>query len=219
MVRRQDWKRCPSAWINAGGLKKFVWRDGGRSAHTSALMCLAVIIHHADDNGEAAVTYDAFTAATGLGRTLISRGLQALLELSVIKRAKKSRFYLEDYDEYGGWAKFPMRSMYQDEKVTLFQNLKRRQSVEMDALKLLFLFAACRDNSTNTANITYDRINELSGVARNKIQAALSLLAANFVVSVEARPSTRSEYGVHNAYRLRGIDSYNHRGTTARNSI
>lgn len=220
MARRvRDWKRLPSSWINDGGLLRFTWSSGGRSTHLSALMCLAVIVHQADDDGFAIITYDAFTEATGMGRTLIAKGLNCLKEFQIITRPGKSDFQLTEYDEMQGWAKFPYRAMYRNGEITLFSNLKRRLSVELDALKLLFLIAARRDQNTNSANITYDQITELSGLRREKINAAISLLAANLVISVEARPSSKSEYGVHNAYRLQGIDPYNHRGTTARRSV
>jgi len=219
MARLQDWKRCPSTWINDGGLRSFKWTDGGRSAHLSALMCWAVIIHHANDDGDAVVTYDTFNETTGMGRTLISKGLISLAGLNVIERVGKSGFHLTDYDEFAGWAKFPLRGLYRTKHLTLFHNLTRRQSVELDALKLLFLIVARRDNNTNTANITYDQITKLSGIRKDRILAALSLLAANLVVMVEARPSSQSEFGIHNAYRIQGIDSHNHRGTTARKNI
>ena len=217
--RKKDWARMPSTWINEGGLRKFVWSSGGRSTHLSALMCLAIIVQNADDDGFAGITYDTFVETTGMGRTLIAKGLTCLDSFEIITRPGKSNFHLTEYDETQGWAKFPFRAMYRNGAVTLFQNLKRRLPTELDALKLLFLIAARRDQSTNSANITYEQITALSGIRRDKIISAISLLAANFVVSVDTRPSSYSEHGVHNAYRLQGIDPYNHRGTTARKSI
>lgn len=217
--KKKDWTRLPSTWINSGGLRKFTWSSGGRSKHLSALMCLTIIVQNADDDGFAVITYDTFVEATGMGRTLIAKGLECLDEFQIITRPGKSDFQITGYDAMQGWAKFPFRVMYRNDTVTLFQNLKRRLPIELDALKLLFLIAARRDQTTNSANITYSQITELSGIRRDKIISAISLLAANFVVSVDARPSSQSEHGVHNAYRLQGIDPYNHRGTTARKNI
>jgi hypothetical protein len=182
-------------------------------------MCLAIIVQNADDDGFAVITYNTFVESTGMGRTLIAKGLSCLHSFNIITRPGKSDFQLTEYDEKQGWAKFPFRAMYRNDAVTLFQNLKRRLPIELDALKLLFLIAARRDQRTNSANITYDQITALSGIRRDKIISAISLLAANFVVSVDARRSAQSDHGVHNAYRLQGIDTYNHRGTTARQSI
>ena len=131
--RKKEWTRMPSTWINEGGLRKFVWSSGGRSTHLSALMCLAIIVQNADDDGFAVITYDTFVESTGMGRTLIAKGLACLHGFEIITRPGKSDFQLTEYDEMQGWAKFPFRAMYRNDAVTLFQNLKRRLPIELDA--------------------------------------------------------------------------------------
>ncbi len=55
----RDWVRLPTDWIQDGGLQAFRWSADRGSAQTAALMCLAAIAHHADEEtGVAKLTYD-----------------------------------------------------------------------------------------------------------------------------------------------------------------
>jgi len=87
----------------------------------------------------------------------------------------------------------------------------------LDALKLFFLFIARRGNDTNLANIGYDKIEEYTGIKRVRIKTAISFLASLSLVYVEHIQSRINPNGVSSAYRIVGIDSYNHMGTRARN--
>jgi hypothetical protein len=71
----RDWVRLPTGWIRDHGLTEFRWAGPDKADHTAALMVLAVIAHHADDqSGIARRTYDQLGAATGLSRAKISGG-------------------------------------------------------------------------------------------------------------------------------------------------
>ena len=73
-----------------------------------------------------------------------------------------------------------------------------------------------RNKDTNLANISYDKIAELSGIERHHIKSAISLLIVNRLVYVEHVQSEVSEHGIANAYRLPHIDPYSHMGTKGR---
>jgi hypothetical protein len=86
-------------------------------------------------------------------------------------------------------------------------------------MKLYLLFASRRNNESNFADISYDKITEFSGVERSRLKRAISVLAANGLVYVEHRRSNKNEHGVANAYRLAHLDAYAHMGTRGRSSV
>lgn len=53
-------------------------------------------------------------------------------------------------------------------------------------------------------------------IDRNRVKSATSVLASWSMLYIDHKPSMTNPYGVANAYRLPGIDSYNHEGTTGR---
>jgi DNA-binding Lrp family transcriptional regulator len=214
------WVRLPSDWINEGGLKELRWgSDGLGSNSTAALMILVAIAHVTDDkSGVARTTYDGLQGATGLSRAKLSNGLDLLERIGVIKRAPEGRstYKLSRFDPTKGWAKLPARSMYSSGRIVAFDDFKLRRVVELDALKLFFLFVARRDRNTNMAKISYGTIQEYSGVERVRIKTAISFLASLSLVYVERVPSKSNEYGVANAYRIVGVDTSIHMGTIGR---
>lgn len=233
MARRNSWKPCPTTQINAGLLKRFHWSEGGRFSHLAALMCWTIIVHEADADGAAQVTYDKIQEATGLGRTAISKGLKVLIDFGVITRGvKRGQFHLShcprQVDDEGEqlvesynnpWGKLPLKRLYSGDRVRMFYAMTRRQKAELDALKLFFLIAAKRDRKTNTAHMTYKQIADWAGIPKGRIGPAITILAANQVVLVSEQASTQNDYGISNGYRLVGVDSYLHRGTALRSSL
>jgi hypothetical protein len=219
---RPAWVRLPSTWINEGGLVSFKWAHGGAGAdQIAALMVLTVIAHNADEaSGRARLTYDDFCAHTELSRAKVSNGLRVLEHHGLIKRAGdagQSILQLANYDPERGWAKFPAKSMYSGQaRISAFADFRLRKVVELDALKLLFLMVARRDNRTNLANVSYPKIEEYSGILNVRIKTAISYLASQSLLHVEHIPRLNSEYGVANAYRIPGIEPYNHMGTRGR---
>jgi hypothetical protein len=196
----------------------FSWRH--LVDHASALMCLTVIAHEADnENGLARVTYDGFQMATGKSRQTIARGLNILFEFELITFEERSRYSLADYDPDGGWAKFPSRHLYQRDTIGFFDDCSLRQRAELDALKLMFLFAAFRSQHTNVASLSYDTIFEYADIKRDRIKRATALLAAHGIAYPEVTVSEKSDFGVAYGYRLAGIDRYRHAGTTGRRAL
>jgi hypothetical protein len=217
-----QWMRLPSTWIRSGTLARLSWHYRGKGAdNIAALMALTAIAHAADEeNGVAHITYDRFCEVTGLSRAKLSNGLVVLKNIKVIKSGAldaRSTYALSDYNPTGGWAKFPVKSMCAGGRIVAFDEFRLRKVVELDALKLFFLFVAYRDNGTNVATIGYEKINEHSGVKKERIKSAISFLASLSLVYVEQVPSQINAYGVSNAYRIVGIDPFNHRGTRSRN--
>jgi DNA-binding transcriptional ArsR family regulator len=213
--------RLPVAWIAADGLKEFKWANGGPGAdQIAALMTLVAVAHCVDqETGRARLTYDELTTRTTLSRSKVSRGLTVLEDRKLITRrtdGRRSDVGLTNYNRDLGWAKLPVKSMYAGARIRAFDEFTLRRVVELDAMKLFFLFAERRDRGSNLANISYDTIERYTGIARQRLKPATSLLAALSMVYVEETLSSQSEFGVSNAYRIVGVESHVHRGTRAR---
>lgn len=219
-----EWVRLPVGWIATDGLKEFNWVNGGPGAdQVAALMTLVVVAHCADqDTGRARLTYDELTLRTTLSRVKVSHGLTVLEDRKLITRrtdGRRSDIGLANYDRDLGWAKLPAKSMYAGGRIRAFEEFSLRRRVELDAMKLLFLFVQRRDRGSNLANISYDTIERYTGMARQRIKPATSLLAALSMVYVEATLSSQSDFGVSNAYRIVGLESHVHRGTRGRTML
>ncbi len=212
-----QWVKCPSAWIVAdNGLRNFTPTELATNA--SALMCLTIIAHQSDrETGISKVTYDHFQITMGKSRAIVSRGLKTLLGANLIETTgARGTYRLVNYNPNEGWFKLPCKALYSAGKISFFDDCNLRQKAELDALKLMFLFAAFRDNDSNVAAISYDKITERAGIPRERIKRATSVLAANGIAYSEQMPSSKSEIGVAFGYRLRGIDSRRHQGTLGR---
>ncbi|WP_439926197.1 hypothetical protein [Nitrobacter sp. JJSN] len=217
----RDWVRLPTEWIEDHGLEAFTWggTDGKGSDNTAGLMALMAIAHHAnDETGVARMTYDEVCLATGLSRAKLSNGLDVLEAQQIITRepAGRSTFGLTNYDRAGGWGKLPARKLYSLNRIAAFSDFHLRSPAELVALKLYFLFVARRGNDTNMANISFDKIEEYTGLERHRIKTGVTLLGAASLVHVEHVPSSVNSHGIANAYRLIGIDSHVHMGTRGR---
>lgn len=217
---RLQWVALPTAWIEEGGLEAFKWKkNGGR--RTAALMVLMVVAHHADqDDGVARLTYDRIQLATGLSRATISSALKLLINRGHIERPDdggRSALRLSNFDRtVGGWGKLPVKGLYSSGAFAPFGHFTLRSIVELDALKIYLLFVARRNNNTNHVNIAYDRIEDYTGIKRERIRSALSLLASTGLIHIDHVKSTTSEFGMANAYRLTHVDPHRHMGTTGR---
>jgi DNA-binding transcriptional ArsR family regulator len=218
----RDWVRLPSAWIENGGLDELHWTlsETSGSDNLAALMVLAPIAHNADEEGLARCTYDSLSLATGLSRAKVSAGLSVLAEHELIERepAGRSTLRLENYNVAGGWSKLPAKRMYSSGRIMAFDHFHLRSMTELHALKLYYLFARRRSNETNMAHISYDKIEEATGIDRHRIRKAISFLASVGMVHVEHIPSRLNARGIANAYRLPYLDPYVHMGTRGRDS-
>jgi hypothetical protein len=109
--------------------------------------------------------------------------------------------------------------MYSGGRIIAFDEFRLRKVVELDALKLFFLFVARRGRDTNLANIGYEKIEDYTNIRRVRIKSAISFLASLSLVYVEHVQSQSNSYGVSNCYRIVGIEPYKHMGTRGRNSV
>jgi hypothetical protein len=217
----KPWIKLPTAWIEAGGLKHFRWREGEGSNNVAGLMLLAVIAHHANEaRGIAHITYNGLHAATGLSRPKISGGLRVLVDRDLIERLNaQSTYGIADFDPSCGWGKLPARGLYRRDEIPAFHEFRLRRVAELDALKIYYAVVARRDNKTNLSRMNYSTIESYAAVPRNRIKSAISFLAVNNLVHVEHVISASSEYGVSNAYRLSHLETNQHMGNRGRHIL
>ena len=64
--------------------------------------------------------------------------------------------------------------------------------------------------------MTYSTITKYTGVQRNDISPAISLLVSSELIRVIHVESEQHERAVSNAYRLVGLEPYSHAGTTGK---
>lgn len=214
-----EWTKLPNEWIEGRGLKEFRWVAGQGADNLAALMTYTVILNHIDPgSGLANLTYDALCEMTSLSRAKVSRGLDVLSGCSLVERRAggRSGYQVKNYEPDVGWVKFPARGLYGNGVVRAFTNFRLRHRAELDAMKLYFLFASRRDRRSNMAKISYEKIEEYSGVHREHIKRALTILGANSLVHIEHVPSGAYADGVASAYRLVHLNSRQHMGTWGR---
>ena len=212
--------QLPTDWIRDKGLRAFKWAKGQGSTSLAALMVLMALASRAQ-KGRVKMSYREVASAAGISRAMVSAGLKLLIAQGIIVREEgQSNYLLTAFNPSGGWGKFPSKGLYgsseDSSRIGPLKDFRLRSSVELDALKLFFLFVAFRNNSSNMAHISYEKITEYTGVASHRIKAALSLLAVSGLVYTERVPSDNSFSGTANAYRIASLLSHHHLGTTAR---
>lgn len=228
----REWARMPSHWLvneNSLPLVKMRWSGVEKADQIAALMLYIVFVHHANKYvtiklpmaGLCALTYTELGDLIGISRTKISAGLKILVEIGVISRFGEGRnniLQIENYANKAGWAKLPAKGLYSvgNEMIHAFHKFKLRSKHELNALKIYLIIVAFRDIKTNYAKISYDRISHYTGVHRNDIKTALSLLVVLGMVHVDSSKSDLNMYATVNMYRLCYLEPYKHRGTTAK---
>jgi hypothetical protein len=211
------WGRFPSDWVYGGGLKAFSWKTDG-SAGTAALRLYTVLAHWLqEDDGIVRVSYDTLMPNANLSRESVSRGLDLLQGQGLIERgvAGRSSFRFRGYDPKRGWAKLPARRLYQRGTFVPFSKWTMRGVAELDAIKLYLFIAACRDNEQNATFTNYIHIKEGAAIPSDpRITGGLSLLTVSGLLYTTEL--AREGYGYSRSYRLIGLDSHRHGGTTGR---
>lgn len=230
----KEWVKMPSHWMVSEMPRPLTQLSSAPSrlaANTAALMLYIFLNHVACDeddpefgaSGFAKVSYSRISDSIGVARATIAKGIDVLEELGAIEvfRSGNTNIYqVLRHGERGGWAKLPAKGLYKSnsKEVMAFTNFNLRSPVELNALKLYLVILAFRDNSNGHASISYEKINEYTGISRNRIAAAKSFLIANNLIQVSSVPSEINEFSTAHVYRPTFLERYKHMGTTFRNS-
>lgn len=224
-----EWKKLPTDWIrskqeNSNVLRSMYWSNNGAS-NISALMLYIVLSQNANSSpdkkfnevGCCFITYDTFSDITGLSRSLISKGLNTLIEFDLITKnhlGKQSHYKIKNYEK-SKWGKVPYAGLYDNagKEINAFSSFSLRKKIELNALKLYLLYIAFRDSNTNYASISYTKISEYTGLTRNEISHANSFLVALHLIEIRVGESIKELNKPMNIYRINHINPYHHSGS------
>lgn len=226
----ETWVRLPTRWIldeDNSFLKSLKWDAGERNSYnTASLMVLVAIATNTSyrrtrknpEIGTVELSYTDLTTITTLSRKLVSESIKKLTTAGLIEKSTKkkvNRYTLCNLSNELGWGKLPAKRIYEEnlEKIKAFKYFTLRKKAELNALKLYFLIISLRDNDSNMSHMTYETIMKYTGIHRGEISSAISLLASNDLIKVIKVESQGDSSYLANAYRLVGIDPYNHEGS------
>ncbi len=199
----KEWAKMPSFWIRDKdnfpfpGMK---WSGSKKSDQIAALMVYIILVHHAEQaTGLCSLTYTKLSDISGLSRAKISGGINILKQLGVIDLIGQGRnniYKIENFEMHSGWAKLPAQGLYNSnyEKIPAFHKFHLRSKNELNAIKIYLLIVALRNNALNYTKIGYERISEYTGIHRNEIRSALSLLINLRLLQVDTEDSDINQF-------------------------
>lgn len=199
-----SWAKFPTQWIHpvkddpdgaSHPLSRLLWSDYKASSIAAIFVLISLTLRlnqtnkKRSENGEdrtqvVAVTYEDLRQMTGFAKSSIARGL-ALLDgykaISTVKVGRSSNYNLIGLDSPGQWCKLPA-SLLKGSKLVL-KTLPRNR-VTLNAMKIYLVLMVLRNVKLNTAAMGYDAITTWTGVRREDIPAALSVLASLNLVRI-----------------------------------
>lgn len=228
----KEWSRMPSYWLRDEQrlpLPDMKWVGANKADQIAALMIYVVLVHNASDTpsagnpdiGISRLTYTEIGDITGLSRAKISGGLKILTSIGailLIESGRKNIYKIVNFGDKSGWAKLPAKGLYTKDfrKIEAFHKFHLRSKNELNAMKIYLIIVALRSNATNYAQVGYDKLSKYTGIHRNEIKSAISLLINLEMVQVDSTTSDINQYAIVNMYRLCHLEAYRHRGTASR---
>jgi hypothetical protein len=224
----KDWVKMPTKWIlnkENPPLVGFQWKGNDKSAHISAIMLYLTISHHVNDTpnrqfpeiGHAKLSFTELMDITDISRAKVAEGLSVLTAKGLIEKivTDKTNIYRIYNYGVGSWGKLPAKLLYDKSMkyIMAFKHFNLRIKNELNALKLYLLLVAFRNNDTNYATISYKTITYYTGIHRNEIKSAISLLINIKFIQLDKTSSEMDPDKTVNLYRIVGIDRYRHSGT------
>jgi len=217
----ERWSRLPTLWIHSQGLASF--RGGRRRGGSIAALKLYVaILLNAENNasgeagsnqGSAALSYDVLAEMTDLSRAMIAQAGRLLIREGLVQidkggRGSPNRYRLVGYEKTHPWGKVANRRWFGSplkEGIATLHNLSCRRECDLNALKLYLLFCAFAHNFTHVAMIGYDKIEDYTGIATNRIRQGLSVLIEHGLISVDREKSADDKRNHPNRYKILGL--------------
>lgn len=231
----REWVRMPSFWLrdeNNLPLPAMRWSGPQKADQIAALMLYIVLVHHANDKpnainpdaGMCSMTYTQLSDVTGLSRAKVAGGLKILLKLGVISAVgtgRKNVFKITNFENRGGWGKLPAKGLYSKEfrRIDAFHTFHLRTKNELNALKVYLMVVALREDASNYAKVGYDKLSRYTGIHRNELKSAISLLINLNLLQVDSGASDVNQYATVNMYRPCYLEAYKHRGTVGRSLV
>lgn len=221
-----EWKRMPTGWIDHDTLHTLRWNNDGSTNSAALMLYIALCIHASpyDDpvqalkTGEASPTYIELMRFCGLSRAKVSDGLKLLVAINRISKRRNgvnTVYAIKGLEEQSNcrWGKVPFKSLSRKGVLSpLFDKMSIRNKGTLHALKIFLMAVKFRDNQTNYAQFSYDKIEEFAGIPKFEIKKALSALSENNLLVIDSIRSQSNEYR-KNIYRVAGVNNTRHLGT------
>jgi hypothetical protein len=217
----ERWSRLPTSWIHSQGLAAF---RGGRlrGGSIAALKLYVAILLTAENNpaadagpnqGSVALSYDMLAEMTDLSRAMIAQAgrllvLRGLVWIEKGGRGSPNRYRLIGYERGDPWGKIANRRWFGSplkEGIATLHDLSCRRECDLNALKLYLLFCTFAQNFSHVAMIGYEKIEDYTGIATNRIRQGLSVLIEHGLISVDREKSSDEKRNHPNKYKILGL--------------
>lgn len=212
------WAKLPTAWIRYDDkLRCFSVKNIGASI--AALKIYLAIVLKAnfkpndvfDKSGCASLSFTEFEDLTGMSRALVAQGLKKLKEHELIVVEKEGRpniYRLTSYDDERGWSKLPKRYLFGSENLGKIQKITEfsmRHRAHLNALRIYLLLLA--NGNGKWTLLSYDKITEYTGMSREFIHPAISVLIDMQLINVSSEETSLVKTKSPNKYHFRGLGS------------
>lgn len=223
---KNRWAKLPTWWIRElegisflnlsvaePGLKFFTVKEIGVSIAVFkiyiALSMRADNYSTGDTPGLTELSISELEDMTGMSRAMIVKAINRLENLKLVsirrKKGQTNSYLLERYDETP-WAKIPKRRFNDvgSSNGNTLAEFPMRGKVNLNALKLYLFLAASVDSKTGVACRTYETIERNTGIRRNDIRGAISVLINFHLVKVSHEKFVNDEnpYKSPNKYHI-----------------
>lgn len=193
------WAKFPVTWLRppqTDGTKVYplagiLWRDYKASAIAALIVLMLLAIKCNEENRQrqkakeaepfsprARMSYDELQELSGFHRATLGKAI-SLLEawgaLSVEKNGRSNVYVLPGLDTPGHWRKLPQDPLIAASRFALKALPRSRAS--LNALKLYLALVGVFNDSLGTSTMSYNAFVSWTGVRREDVPAALSILA------------------------------------------
>ncbi len=237
MKKIKSWVRIPSWWLvptkdNGNPLLTEIKADndlyGSLGCKIAALLIyisIAILAEEEEDKDgnirclRAEVTYDTLQNMTNLSRPLLSKGLQSLEELELVrinKNGRSSSYLLNGYDHGRGWCKLPAKALVKQigstgfYAIEPFKHFTKRSVYELYALKIFLYLLAVRGNDDNYSDPKIETIGKRTGITANRIKRTNSFLLTSGLL-YEIQKSQEGKKNSPNRYLVSGYNDLTQR--------
>ncbi|HEX7934829.1 MAG TPA: hypothetical protein VF573_17385 [Paraburkholderia sp.] len=196
----------PPAWIADRRLTEFSGAVGVLGRSIAALKChLAIAANHPRYSDGAVLSFFDIATLAKLSRPMVVEGLEMLRAFQLVEIEKKAvkntnRYVLIGHHPDASFTKVP-----QDRISDRLRDIGNRGSAHLDALKIYLTLLFLRDNNTNVATVSHERLVHYTGVRPDAVARANSVIAALGMMLIRRSESEWSVSGhPTNEYTLLG---------------
>jgi len=208
--------RLPSSWIiRDHKLREVQRQDVGVSVAALRILIVLSCFARNDKNvtplqGSCEISYDKLERFTGVSRPLLNPALNLLEAMQFLTREKvgrRNRYWIGSYAPVDKWCKLPKSFLLSapSQPCANLRSMPNRSRSTVDALKIYLVLCAFRDSTTNTTQLSYDKITDYTGVLRRNIRMALSLLISCELITVASERDYSSRKNEPNRYKIVGL--------------